>query len=387
MSKRHLTVYMGRFSPFHNGHAEVLLRALKLSQTVLVVMGSDKQPRRVKNPWSAQERAVIISEWYAAAKAADPTLGHLVVDSIRDWPYNDDMWQLEAQKLIASYNRTGEPPYITGADRDRTTFYLKKFPAPNYILDLTEEDQRVSMFLSATTVRDVYFGKRFNGQQIDEKQVDVLLKSFLPPTTLRYMLSFMTTEEYRNLVEEYKTIVKRKAGKVRSDGYPVIEQTVDAVVIQSGHILLVRRAAYPGKGLWALPGGHVNPDEWLLDSCVRELKEESKLKVPEPVIYGSLKFDMRFEKPDRSELGRVITQAFCFKLPDHVGKDGQVVLPEVYGTVDDIGDGELNDTDKARWVPINEALDMSPQLFDDHHAIIETMVNHLNTEKADKRKD
>jgi transketolase len=52
-----------------------------------------------------------------------------------------------------------------------------------------------------------------------------------------------------------------------------------------------------------------------------------------------------------------------------------------------VGDGELNDTDKARWVPINEALDMSPQLFDDHHAIIETMVNHLNTEKADKRKD
>lgn len=387
MSKHKLTVYMGRFSPFHNGHAEVLLRALKLSETVLVITGSAKQPRRVKNPWTADERAEIIQKWYKVAKSGDPSLGNLVIDKMRDFPYNDDKWQLEVQALIARYAHPSEPPFITGADRDRSTFYLKKFPAPNYVLDLTEEDTRVSMFLSATTVRDVYFGKRFNGQEIDDKQVDVLLKSFLPATTLRYMLDFMSTLAYDNLVNEYKTIIKRKAGKVRADGYPVIEQTTDAVVIQSGHILLVRRAAYPGKGLWALPGGHVNPDEWLLDSCIRELKEESKLKVPEPVLYGSLKFDMRFEKPDRSELGRVITQAFCFKLPDHVGKEGQVVLPEVYGVVDDIGEGELNDTDKARWVPINEALDMSDQLFDDHHAIIETMVDRLNTEKSDKRKD
>lgn len=384
---RNLTVYMGRFSPFHNGHAEVLLRALKLSRKVLVIIGSAKQPRRVKNPWSADERGGIIAAWYSYVSIHEKDLGELVIETVRDWPYNNDKWQIAVQEIIAGHKVPGDPPYITGADRDRSTFYLKKFPAPNYKLDLTDENQRVSMFLSATAVRDIYFGKFYNGHPIDDKQVDVLLRSFLPPTTLHYMLDWMQTPQYDNLVNEYETIRKRKAGKGRLDGYPVIEQTVDAIVIQSGHILMVRRADYPGKGLWALPGGHINPSEWLLDACIRELKEETKLKVPEPVLYGSLEFDMRFEHPDRSELGRVITQAFCFKLPDHIGKTGQVVLPEVYGDVDDIGDGEKNDTDKAIWVPMEKAIEMSGELFDDHHAIIETCIDRLNNEKSDKRKD
>ena len=78
--KRQLTVYIGRFSPFHNGHAEVLLRALRLSQKVLVIIGSAKQPRRVKNPWTAPERGDIIMKWYLEEFKKDPTLGQLVID-------------------------------------------------------------------------------------------------------------------------------------------------------------------------------------------------------------------------------------------------------------------------------------------------------------------
>ena len=382
---RHLTVYMGRFSPFHNGHAEVLLRALEISNNVLVIIGSSRQPRRVRNPWTSTERSKIIYEWYLSLPNKD-SLGRLHIEKIRDYPYNDSKWQIAAQRIISLYSDES-PPYITGADRDRSTFYLKKFPSPNFILDLTDENKRVSMFLSATTVRDIYFGKSFNGSQIDDQQVDMLLKSFLPKTTLDYMFDFMKTKEYQNLVGEYSTIQKRRNGMKRNDGHASINQTVDAVVIQSGHILMVRRADYPGKGLWALPGGHVNEYEWMLDACIRELKEESRLKIPEPVLVGSLKFDMRFEHPDRSELGRVITQAFCFNLPDHIGKDGQVSLPEVYGAATLLSEDEINDTDDAKWIPIQEALEMSDYIFDDHHAIIETCLDRLNTDKSDKRKD
>jgi bifunctional NMN adenylyltransferase/nudix hydrolase len=43
--------------------------------------------------------------------------------------------------------------------------------------------------------------------------------------------------------------------KAWSAPYPVTFVTVDAVVVHSGHLLLVRRRSEPGRGLWALPGG------------------------------------------------------------------------------------------------------------------------------------
>ena len=50
----------------------------------------------------------------------------------------------------------------------------------------------------------------------------------------------------------------------RTAPYAPIFCTVDALVQTGGHVLLVRRGGYPGKGLWALPGGFLEPRERLL---------------------------------------------------------------------------------------------------------------------------
>lgn len=39
-------------------------------------------------------------------------------------------------------------------------------------------------------------------------------------------------------------------------------------------VLLARRAANPGAGLWSLPGGRVEPGETLVEAAARELMEE-----------------------------------------------------------------------------------------------------------------
>jgi len=136
--------------------------------------------------------------------------------------------------------------------------------------------------------------------------------------------------------------------------------TVDSVVIQGGHILLVKRRSAPGKGLWALPGGFLNQEETARTACIRELREETGLKVPVPVLNGSITYEKLFDKPDRSLRGRTLTQAFLIEL-----NGGDAKLPKVNG---------MDDAEEAKWFPIGEVMNMSEQLFEDHFSIIQTMV-------------
>jgi bifunctional NMN adenylyltransferase/nudix hydrolase len=150
------------------------------------------------------------------------------------------------------------------------------------------------------------------------------------------------------MIEKYKEAWKAAP-------FPPTFMTVDAVVVQSGHILLVKRGDMPGKGLWALPGGFLNQGETMLDGAIRELKEETKIKVPVPVLKGSIKDSKTFDAPHRSQRGRTITQAFYIDL----GFDER--LPKVKGS---------DDAEKAFWVPLNEVVAQRDKFFEDHFHII-----------------
>jgi mutator protein MutT len=54
---------------------------------------------------------------------------------------------------------------------------------------------------------------------------------------------------------------------------------VGAVAIKDGKILLIRRAFEPGKGKWSIPGGLVEIGETLSNACVREMEEETGIKI------------------------------------------------------------------------------------------------------------
>jgi ADP-ribose pyrophosphatase YjhB (NUDIX family) len=53
----------------------------------------------------------------------------------------------------------------------------------------------------------------------------------------------------------------------------------DAAVIRDGKILLLRRAIEPAKGMWALPGGHVQLGETVEEAAILELSEEAGIQV------------------------------------------------------------------------------------------------------------
>lgn len=63
---------------------------------------------------------------------------------------------------------------------------------------------------------------------------------------------------------------------------------VGAVVLDAGRLLLVRRANEPAAGTWSLPGGRVEPGEEPTAAVLREVAEETGLRVVITGLIGSV---------------------------------------------------------------------------------------------------
>jgi bifunctional NMN adenylyltransferase/nudix hydrolase len=337
MSKKYDTlVLIGRFQPLHSAHLEIIKRATALTDQLVIICGSANQPRTYKNPFTFDERAGMI-------KSATRGLNMQVfVEPNTDTIYNDQAWAVRVQGIVSKYATLGGRVGIIGHKKDDSSFYLDMFPQWGY------EDVALVEFLSAVDIRDLYFKEQVNYK---------FIKGVLPETTYDFLLEFAHHEEYRQIIREREFIAehnKQYAGLK----YPPIFSTADAVVICSGHVLMIKRRAEPGKGLWALPGGYVNArtDKSVEAAAIRELREETQIKVPAPVLRGSIKRSKVFDAIDRSPRGRIITHAFHIELPD-----GE--LPKVKGS---------DDAEKARWVPIAEV--RSEECFEDHFEIIQNFL-------------
>jgi nicotinamide-nucleotide adenylyltransferase len=65
-------IVLGRFQPFHNGHAFLVMEASKVhpNEPVMVAIGSAKKEWEPTNPWSAEERTSMIMAWATAHEVA-----------------------------------------------------------------------------------------------------------------------------------------------------------------------------------------------------------------------------------------------------------------------------------------------------------------------------
>jgi bifunctional NMN adenylyltransferase/nudix hydrolase len=173
-----------------------------------------------------------------------------------------------------------------------------------------------------------------------------------------FLAEFIDTADYKLIREEYEFVAKYRLAWAAAPYAPTFV-TVDAIVVQSGHVALVRRRAAPGKGLWAMPGGFLNVGERIRDAVIRELREETGIKVPDKVLRGSIVAQDVFDDPNRSARGRTITHAFLFKL-----EDGP--LPRIKG---------MDDADKAWWEPISNL--KREHFFEDHVDILQNMIARI----------
>ena len=342
--KYDLTVYIGRFQPFHLGHKAVIDQALSNSTRVVIIIGSADCARTGKNPWTAGERIEMIRGCYSPEDQK-----RLIFIPQVDYPYNLDKWLAEVTAAVhgvafAKWKPDSHKIAIIGVEKDHTSFYLKHFPHWEKIEFFPER------MINATDVRRQFFDVNMEEPLTD--QLDVC-----PMPVRDWLLSWMNTNAllYHDIASSWEFVENyKKTWDVAP--FPPTFVTVDAVVTQSAHVLLITRKSHPGRGMLALPGGFIDMTETLKQSCLRELKEETRIKVPVNVLLGSIVAEKTFDDPNRSERGRTITTAFHFKL-------NEPELPKVRGA---------DDAASARWVPFQDL--RRDQLYEDHYDILTTML-------------
>lgn len=134
----------------------------------------------------------------------------------------------------------------------------------------------------------------------------------------------------------------------REPAYLTADVAVFAWHDNIAHVLLVRRGYCPHAGRWALPGGHVDPNEDVTDAATRELREETGLSLL-PTLLVSVGV---YSKPHRDPRGRYVTVAHASVL--HSTTPVQAA----------------DDATKAQWHPVAELLEQPHQLAFDHDEII-----------------
>lgn len=358
MKKYELAVFIGRIQPLTLAHENVIRIALTSADRVAVLIGSVNEPRNHRNPWSFEERKKLVE------LAFPDDIDRIHVLPVEDTRYNIESWIKNVQEAVGLVSEKSTKIALIGHNKDGSSFYLKLFPQWDNIDIPNYQD------INATQVRETFFFK------------NTLDETALSPTTVEFLSKFALSEDYRNMVAEYEFVKNYKDNIAYIDTslvpanlqseldkllpflkakpkWPPKYVTVDAVVVQSGHVLLVQRGGFPGKGLWALPGGFLEDDERIRDGVVRELKEETRIKVPVPVLRGSIVAERVFDDPYRSSRGRTIDHAFLFQL-------NESSLPKIKGSDDAVN---------AKWMPISEIT--RGMMFEDHKDIIDSMLGLL----------
>jgi bifunctional NMN adenylyltransferase/nudix hydrolase len=336
-------------------------QALRIADKVLILVGSSHAARTPKNPFTFEERRSMIFD-SLEIKIPELPSTRVSVEPIRDYFYSDDLWLAQVQSVTSNYIEDGETVALLGGYKDSSSYYLNMFPQWEYVAP-----DRIGR-TDATSIREALFDVEFTLGWGDKEQVprfdeDAANKQTnffeinTPKPVTEFLTNFRRTEIFAGLAQEYKANRDYRHSWGGSP-FPPVFVTADAVVTCSGHVLVVKRGGNPGKGLLALPGGFIRSNERIKDAAVRELKEETRIKVDKLILKSNIVDSEVFDYPARSERGRTVTHAFHIKL-----RDGK--LPEVKGSDDATG---------AFWLSLADVFKREEEFFEDHLTIIQKMI-------------
>lgn len=327
-----VVVYIGRFQPFHLGHFAILKQALARGQMVVVVLGSSFRARDPKNPMNWTERAEMIR-----MSLTEDERSRVIFVPMRDY-YDDARWVRNTVKAVTAAVPGARDIALIGHFKDSSSYYLNRFPGWKLLSEPRHTD------IDATTVRKVLL-------ETPEQPRDAIFKvvrDLMPAGAFDYLSAAWSLPHWAQLGRDALWLIDYRK-KWTADFY----LAADAVVTCNEKVLLIKRGRGQGKGLYALPGGFLEPGERFYDGAIRELDEETSFSMFDDGLRAYLKNSHLFDDPGRSPRGRIITQAFHFDLGERSRE------PEVKAKDD-------AQPHSAEWVRKEEIRKMEDRFFEDH---------------------
>ncbi|MBS7349948.1 MAG: NUDIX domain-containing protein [Comamonas sp.] len=356
----HTAVVIGRFQPLHHGHMALIRQALGAAAQVVVVLGSAYQARTPKNPFTWQERAAMVSASFSAAEVA-----RLHFVPMRDY-YDSALWVAKVRQAVQALvigggwgldasegTEAGAEADIEARDtssiglvghfKDASSSYLALFVGWQ-LISLERQGQ-----FDGTPIRQQYW----NLEQRPKQHLQAYLAAQMPAPVCQQLMDWRCTAHYSAMRKEWQMLEQHRRAWVQAP-YPPVFVTVDALVLCAGHVLLIERGQHPGKGLLALPGGFLAPQDSLWQSCLRELAEETGWQPTPQAAAAALKGVLVFDHPGRSLRGRTITHVHVLHWPG-------AQLPAVQGA---------DDAARALWLPLEAIASQEAQFFEDHFHLL-----------------
>ena len=161
-----------------------------------------------------------------------------------------------------------------------------------------------------------------------------------------------------DLTKGYTYIFRIEGDKIIETGMSTVDIVIavpnDGSMNNGCKILLIKRGRPPFVGMWATPGGNIDEGEEPMDAAIRELEEETGLKLNNP------KFVEAFDKPYRDPRNKnCISYAFAIKLDSTQGVTA--------------GD----DATDCEWIDFTRFGETDVELAFDHDDIIKKSLNIL----------
>lgn len=352
-SVQSLAVCIGRFQPVHLSHLEMIRRALAMADHVLVIVGSAYRAPTPRNPFSWETRSEMLLQSLNADERSRVT-----VLPLRDY-FDTDRWSRQLAKVVTNF------AVENGIDSSNILLVsrLEQSFVYEHVCLSSWQHVKLDRFaeVDSSSIRSCLFS-RVNAKysnSCSKYAIDELV-NLLPVNVLKSIVNWMNKEQFRVLADEWLMLHEYKESW-RSAPYTPIFVTADSVVKCGDKVLLVERGKAPGKGLWALPGGFLEPNELIFRSALRELAEETCIDVNAQELESNCMRSFVCDHPNRSERGRIITHAYFFDL-------GPRSLPQV---------SAADDANHVEWMDISKIAELESQFHDDHFMILDRCLGIL----------
>jgi bifunctional NMN adenylyltransferase/nudix hydrolase len=328
-------------------HVQGIGKALRECERLVIVIRAAFHPRIPRDPFTWEERAGML-------RSSLPRDAHSRVTFVPMRDHADDArWADEARAAVGKAARGAHAArlYVEGSP----AWTCPEIPQwPRIAGDVGNEHEasrHLAMILQASSAQDTASDDPVEAAL--ERAAAVAAEGAMP-----MLREWRKSAGFADLCQEQQALDRDRA-QWRNSPYEPIFSTVDCVTLCAGHVLLVKRKHRPGAGLWALPGGFVEPRERLRAGALRELREETGIALDDRTLSDAVREARVFDHPDRSQRGRSITHGHLIDLGDRE-------LPAVKGS---------DDAAQAAWIPLARLAALEMQLFEDHFQILDAFLS------------